>query len=200
MLILQLLFIGFTKQLPMNISGFYYGCFRLFARVGRYERSIGHTYLVLDKGELDGCIKLNNHYTCIQNKPTYGIDTETPCEIQMFAAPQTTTSYPIKYFRATHPIIIALENTNAWLIATRKEQMIEARCKNQTDYVNKISKIGLIQTYVSCIFTIDSVTIQTQERIEARVIQIYAPNFNLTLPAVNETRTINNNKISHLKK
>jgi len=84
----------------------------------------------MTKGELEKCVKDNSQYTCRNSKPIYRVNTNAPCEVQMYTQQRAYRHCNSKYIFSTNEFWIALNHPHSWLYWIAVDQQITIECND----------------------------------------------------------------------
>lgn len=138
------------------------------------------TYLILTKNELENCKQSNSEYMCQQSKPVYRINTNAPCEIQIYEHRQQKNCN-IKRIIANHAKWIALHQPDTWLYSTAADLQIMIECDGHLEYRKTIRHTGRIALKGKCKLTTEDMTIQAKGTVYETDTEMYLPEINITL-------------------
>jgi len=117
-------------------------------------------YLLLNEHDLKDCILDSIRYTCDHNWPTYHVQEDAPCEIQIYAKMLSRTQNCEKRHIITNTTFwITLSEEHSWLYSTPAEQEITINCKNQKENKVIIKNAGKITLESNCKLTISEETL-----------------------------------------
>jgi len=86
------------------------------------------TYLKMIKGELEKCVKNNSQYTCQNSMLIYRVNTNAPCEVQMYTQQRFYRNCSSKHIFSTNEFRIALNHPHSWLYSIVTDQQITIEC------------------------------------------------------------------------
>lgn len=149
-------------------------------------REDGNTYILMTDELLKECKQSGNAYVCPPNYPIYKITQDATCEVQIYTQKtRSPTNCNTRYVKINHTLIIALRNTHEWLYSTHVPQMIHISCKKGMQYKEILNKTGLLRLKQSCEAEINDIKINVPETMDEGELEIYLPDYNMTLPALN---------------
>jgi len=152
-------------------------------------------YLLLNEHDLRECTQDSIRYTCDHNWPTYHVQEDAPCEIQIYAKTSSQTQNCEKRHIITNTTFwITLSEQQSWLYSTPKEQEITINCKNRKEKKIIIKNTGKITLGQNCKLTTPEVTLKTTSQLHSKVIMAHLPKFNIT--SIRETNNENDIKSS----
>lgn len=156
-------------------------------------------YSVITEDDLQKCNNINAQYICEQSLPIYRVNSEAPCEIQMYTQRQRYQyNCNIKHYVSTHMKWIALQQTHAWLYSTAAEQTITIQCDEQSEDRKVIKNTGKITLTGECKLITTDMTIETKETIYKTNIQTYLPEVNLTFSRDNNMTIQNQDTLENI--
>jgi len=154
------------------------------------------TYLKMTKKELEKCVQDNLQYTCRNSMPIYRVNTNAPCEVQMYTQQKNYRHCTSKHVFSTDDFWIALNRPHSWLYSIAAEQQITIDCDGRHEQKITIRNTGRIALKDKCKLTTRDMTIQSQKIIFETDIETYLPELNITLLRDQKTIT-NNNETLH---
>jgi len=132
-------------------------------------------------------------HTCDHNWPTYHVQEDAPCKIQIYA--KTSSQNCEKRHIITNTTFwITLSEQHSWLYFTRREQEITINCKKQKENKVIIKSTGKITLGPNCKLTTPEVKLKTTSQLHPEVIMALLPKFNNSL--IKESISKNNLKPS----
>jgi len=152
-------------------------------------------YLLLNEHDLKECTQDSIRYTCNHNWPTYHVQEDAPCEIQIYTKTSSQTQNCEKRHIITNTTFwITLSEQHSWLYSTPREQEITINCKNQKENKVIIKNTGKITLEPNCKLTTPEITLKTTSQLHPKVIMAHLPTFNISL--IKESKNENNLKPS----
>jgi len=137
-------------------------------------------YLLLSERDLSKCTQDHVKYTCEQNWPTYHVQADAPCEIQIYVhTPQHIDKCEKRYVLTNNTIWIALTEPRSWLYSTPGAQEISINCNNRKENKILINNTGKIILEPNCRLTTPEVTLKTTDQLESKFIAAHLPKFNI---------------------
>ncbi|KYN12203.1 hypothetical protein ALC57_15635 [Trachymyrmex cornetzi] len=144
------------------------------------DRENNH-YTLLNENELKECILDMNMYTCERTFPIYQIQSDAPCEVQIFEnMPGQFQNCEYGRVLASTTLWITPSEERTWLYSTLNNQECTVIC-NGLEEKMEISKTGKIKLKGDCKLTTSDIILKTKSRLETRYIQTHLSEFNLTL-------------------
>jgi len=154
-----------------------------------------HRYLLLNEHDLKECTQDSIRYTCDHNWPTYHVQEDAPCEIQIYVKTSSQTQNCEKRHIITNTTFwITLSEQHSWLYSTPREQEITISCKNQKENKFMIKNTGKITLEPNCKLTTPELTLKTTSQLHPKVIMAHLPTLNISL--IKESKNENNLKPS----
>lgn len=157
------------------------------------------THLRLTKNELKNCINVNQQYTCKDMIPIYRVNSNSPCEIQMYTQ-QQHNNCKIKHIISKDAIWIALQQPHIWLYSIATDQQIVIQCDGRREHRQIIRNTGKIILRGKCKLTIADMTLQSTETNYETDIETYLPEVNVTLLRDHDTLTQDNDTLKDVIK
>ena len=151
-------------------------------------------YLTLKENDLNKCAHSGTTFVCEINYPVYFITARAPCEVQIYIGAQKN-SCEQRHILSSVAFWITLTEPQTWLFSTPNTQQINIQCNDQAENKIKINRTGKIKLNENCKLTTTDVTIQTKKRTDTKIVQMYLPEFNVTI----EESIIIDNKIDSEK-
>jgi len=150
------------------------------------------TYLKLAQNDLDNCVKDNSQYICTYSIPIYRVNSNAPCEVQMYVQRQQYHQNCNKKHIILSEFWIAMNQPHTWLYSIAAEQHIVIKCDRRHEHEKIIKNTGKIILKSKCRLTTPDVTIQSREIILQTETETYLPKANMTL--LHDQKPITNNK------
>jgi len=139
------------------------------------------TYLKLAQNDLDNCVKDNSQYICTHSMPIYRVNSNAPCEVQMYIQRQQYYQNCNKKHIMSSEFWIATNQPHTWLYSVVAEQHIVIECDGRHEHEKIIKNTGKIILKGKCKLTTPDVTIQSKETIFQTETEMYLPETNMTL-------------------
>lgn len=155
------------------------------------------TYVIVTEKDLKDCININSQYTCEHATPTYRVNLNAPCEIQIYTQ-QRQRNCKTKYIISMRTTWIALQQLQTWLYSTATEQQLTIQYDKRQEYKTVIKNTGKITLKGKCKLITPDMTIQTKQTIYETDIETYLPEYNLTLVRERNTITHDNDTIQDI--
>jgi len=149
------------------------------------------TYLRLTQSDLDKCVMDNSQYVCMHSMAIYRVNSNAPCEVQMYIQRQQYYQNCYKKHIISSEFWIATNQPHIWLYSIAAEQHIAIECDGRYQYEKIIKNTGKIILKGKCRLTTPDVTIQSREIIFQTETETYLPEANMTLLRDQEPMTNN---------
>ena len=133
----------------------------------------------MTEDELQKCNKISSQYVCEQSRPIYRINSDAPCEVQMYTRQRYQQNCNVRHHVSSHMIWIALQRPHTWLYSTAAEQTIMIQCDEQSEKIT-IKNTGKITLRGECKLATTDMTIQTKKTIYITDTETYLPKSNIT--------------------
>jgi len=116
----------------------------------------------MTKKELEKRVRDNSQYTCWN--PIYRVNTNAPCEVQMYTQQQSHRHCNSKLIFSTNEFWITLNRSHSWLYSIAADQQITIECGRHEQRIT-IKNTGKIELKDKCKLTTWDMTIQSKEII-----------------------------------
>jgi hypothetical protein len=141
-----------------------------------------HTYIVPTLTDIQQCIKINTEYLCMRNYPTYRINTNSICEIELYLEnKQSYKNCNIQYIASNNTIWIALNNPNTWIYSAPNKLTATIDCKDHGIIKRKIENTGKIILKNNCKIIAENTILKSQKMSHEAKIDSYLPQYNISL-------------------
>jgi len=136
----------------------------------------------MSKNDVKECKKIEQNYLCEKTHPTYRINIETPCEIEMYLQRQRyRDNCNTKHVILNNTLWIPLHNPYEWLYSAVNEAKIAISCKNYREEKISIRGTGKMTLQDNCKIITHDMTIENKETIQGENIETYLPETNIPL-------------------
>src|SRR5436190_9441530 len=141
------------------------------------------TYLLISKEYLNKCTNVKSQYICQNAMPIYRVNSNAPCEIQMYVQRQSFYHFKCqtKHSISNETVWITLEQPYTWLYSTAINQQITIQCDKQNEQKLIIKNTGKISLKGNCKLTTADMTIQSKGSVYETDIDSFLPEVNMTL-------------------
>jgi len=139
------------------------------------------TYLKLAQSDLDNCVKDNSQYICTHSMPIYRVNSDAPCEVQMYTQRQQYHRNCNKKHIISSEFWIRMNQPHTWLYSIAAEQHIVIECNGRHEHKEIIRNTGKLILKGKCRLTTPHMTIQSTEVIFQTETETYLPEVNMTL-------------------
>jgi len=156
------------------------------------------TYLKMTKRELEKCVRDDTQYMCRNSMPTYRVNTNAPCEVQMYTQQRNYHHCPRKHIVTNNGFWITLDHPYSWLYSFAADLQITIECDGRHEQKLTVRNTGKISLKNKCKLTTRDMIVQSKEIIFETNIETYLPELNITLLRDQKIITNDNNTLQSL--